>query len=211
MGQISCSANLILPFPLELSRMTERPLTALLSEKTLADHRRVESIVMPILEGGPEGWRRYFQQMFGVHSAIEPVLWSNPWCEELDGAERRAMKSAWLRRDLLRLELDEDEVDALPRMALEARPWSEAACWGMAWVLEGSSLGNRVLSSMAPPEFQESEFLRGYGESTSQSWQSFKAALDQAGREGLDADEVTGSAVALFQRIGAWLDEGPTV
>ena len=124
--------------------------------------------------------------------------------------QRRAAKAGWLRRDLLRLQMDEDAVDALPRLPVDLHPWSDAACWGMAWVLEGSSLGNRVLSTLAPPEYRESEFLRGYGDQTSHSWQCFKAALDQAGRNGLDADEVTHSAAALFQRIGAWLDESTT-
>lgn len=183
-------------------------LTALLSEKTSAEHRRVESILMPIFERGSEGWRWYFQHMYGVYDAIEPQLWSRPWCERLGDAPRRATKSAWLRRDLLRVQMDEASVQSLPRLAVNGHGWSDASCWGMAWVLEGSSLGNRVLLSMAPPAYRESEFLRGYGQETAHSWQSFKAALDQAGREGLNEGEVVHSAVVLFQKIGAWLNEG---
>jgi heme oxygenase len=181
--------------------MNERTITAFLSEQTSTEHRRLEEALMPILEGGPEGWRWYFERMFGVHAAIEPLLWLGAWCEELD-AERRATKRDWLRRDLLRMESD---VNGLPRMAVHDHPWSDAERWGMAWVLEGSSLGNRSLSSMAPSEYRESEFLRGYGEQTAESWRTFKAALDRAGAEGLPADEVAGSAVALFRRIGDWL------
>ena len=184
--------------------MKNRAVTALLSEKTSSDHRRVEDALRPILERGGQAWRWYFARMFGVHAAIEPLLWSGPWCGELD-VERRSTKSAWLRRDLLRMGMDETAVDVLPRMPLDQQAWSDAARWGMAWVLEGSSLGNRVLASMAPTAYRQSQFLRGYGEKTAESWQSFRNALDRVGQERLDADQVADSAIALFRRLGDWL------
>ena len=81
---------------------------------------------------------------------------------------------------------------------------------GALYVLEGSTLGSRFIlrdleTRIGAQIAGATRFLGGRGEAVRPMWQSFKAALDNFGREKPDlrADVVTG-AERVFRAILVW-------
>lgn len=120
----------------------------------------------------------YLGGLFAFYDAIEPVL-----TQRLDGvvgdaAERFAKRHA-ITRDLAWLDarvLERPSL-AVPRMA------SVASALGVAYVLEGKTLGARFLlaearDALALDVGRGATFLSGYGARTGPMWNGYRATLE---------------------------------
>ena len=118
-------------------------------------------------------------------------------------------KSRLIIDDLLATGLTEAEVDALPVYRFEFSSVAEAM--GIMYVLEGSTLGGKVLYRHIhemlgfTPENGASYFW-GYGAQTGNLWKSFISSLTHFVEENTGEDEVIGSAKKTFTIIDNWLD-----
>lgn len=185
------------------------PIHERLRTETQAAHQRLEDCVQierkvasrPAYTGLLEGFR-------GFYAPLERALlacrgWSD-W--GLNVEERR--KTPWLDADLAALGLSEAEVSHLPRCGhLPAVP-SLARAFGVAYVLEGATLGGRHITAMlAKSGIPESarHFFASYGSAVGERWQQFMAALGAFAERSGEGEEIVAGARETFASLEAWL------
>jgi heme oxygenase len=115
-----------------------------------------------------------------------------------------------VRRDLLRL-------GARPAPTPPAAPvyTGFAEALGALYVVEGATLGGRMILSKLSPQLREvigeaTAFLAGYGAETGGLWNDLKAALDRYGAEHPDErPRVVAGARRMFERFHAVMSGSP--
>ncbi|MXV16921.1 biliverdin-producing heme oxygenase [Hufsiella ginkgonis] len=82
---------------------------------------------------------------------------------------------------------------------------------GALYVLEGSTLGGRVIAKMIGERLglkgkRGLTFFEGYGDKTWKNWEAFKRALDILPRNPVETDRVIASANETFSKFNTWVD-----
>lgn len=177
-----------------------------LRDATRDAHERLEGR-LDILERmkTPEGRHHLVRGFHGLHSGAEAVL--APWLSGLDGldfAERRRVGR--LADDLKVL-----GISAGPPCPVVA-PTSASEALGMLYVLEGSSLGAKVIRKQAALRGQDMtglSFLDPYGERTGERWRGFLAVLSREAPADDEAavEAVVRGGVSGFGYAESWLCE----
>ena len=180
----------------------------LLRDRTRAAHDRAED-ALPLLDPSLDAarYRAILAAFWGFHAAVEPRLAA---VAELRGLGLEPLE----RRKLPRLEHDLRTLGADPaRLPLaDAVPRVEgaAAALGCMYVLEGATLGGRVISrhlaALGIGPDTGGAFFAGYGDETGEMWKSFSAAIgayaeahpESTGRMAEAADET-------FTLLERWL------
>ena len=193
-----------LPLPLA------RDVLSSLRQHTRELHAEVERAV-PILapHSGACEYRWYLAKLLGFHRTREPQLEREPRLAALDLPARR--KVTYLERDLLALGFSPEQLATLPCSASTALT-SEAGAYGVMYVLEGATLGGRVVYRSLherDPELMAcaSAYLRCYGEHTRARWNEFVAALIAAPRDELESAVVVAAARDTFAALLRWLTD----
>ena len=101
-------------------------------------------------------------------------------------------------------------MSALPRCPPLSTPLDPAAAFGCAYVLEGSTLGGRVLLPLVADTLHltadhGATFLASYGAEVPAMWQSFSAALDGWCCSLERQSRAVQAAVATFDALADWL------
>lgn len=151
-----------------------------------------------------EGRRALVRGFHGLHAGAEAVL--APWLDGIEGLDFVH------RRRTARLAEDLAELNAGPPLAPcpVAAPRSTAEALGLLYVLEGSSLGARVIRKQAAAQGQDMtglSFLDPYGPQVGEKWKSFLAVLARecpADDDQAKVDVVRGGA-AGFGYAESWL------
>ncbi|HEX8672578.1 MAG TPA: biliverdin-producing heme oxygenase [Longimicrobium sp.] len=162
-----------------MEAVTRPAILDLLRDRTRAAHDRAEE-ALPLLDPSLDAarYRAILAGFWGFHAALEPRLAA---VAELRGLGLDPTE----RRKLPRLEHDLRTLGADPaRLSLaDAVPEVEgvAAALGCMYVLEGATLGGRVISRHLAargigPE-SGGAFFAGYGDETGEMWKSFSAAI----------------------------------
>jgi heme oxygenase len=166
---------------LQTARIPETPkLHAQLRDATRALHDRVEEAVgLPASVGDVEDYRRVLARFWGFHEPLETALAEVAW-GGFDFERRR--RAAWAAADLQALGLSTEAIARLPRRPA-TRPSSVEEAWGVLYVLEGSTLGGRVirraLQPVIGPELARAcRFFDGRGAEGGALWRAFLAALE---------------------------------
>jgi heme oxygenase (biliverdin-IX-beta and delta-forming) len=120
-------------------------------------------------------------------------------------------KASWLREDLAALGAPAHDIDSWERCNQLPETESLGAAIGCLYVLEGSTLGGRVISKrfgetlgIAPGS--GGRFFNGYGAETGERWRAFgqwTRAMEE--REGFLEPEATRAAKETFACFGRWL------
>ncbi|HBO7423949.1 MULTISPECIES: biliverdin-producing heme oxygenase [Pseudomonas aeruginosa group] len=123
------------------------------------------------------------------------------------GAEARLVKSAWLESDLLAGGLSHAEVQALPRCADLPVATRAAQVFGVAYVMEGATLGGAYLYKRLAPRLPglPLQWLQGYGQATGPRWQDF---LEQLARQVVSPESIglaQDAARATFVSFRRWV------
>jgi heme oxygenase (biliverdin-IX-beta and delta-forming) len=177
----------------------------LLRTATRPAHDRIETMLAltePSLDGAR--YRAVLARFLGFWLGWEPRV-AAALDDPLFFAPRR--RAHLLRRDLDALGLPEDEIAALPRCALPALAGPQAAL-GALYVMEGSTLGGRVLVRHVARRLGVAEgmpgalYFSGYGDATGAMWRDFCVRL-RAAPAG-SAPEITAAALATFDLLAAW-------
>lgn len=201
------------------SLVTKRPIsfardTAQLDLKaaTRGAHLRLESrIDIAARIADPVAYRTLLAGLWGFHAGLEPQLAVFDWAAAgIDLAPR--LRQGDLEADLDRLGIDAAARAELPRIAETALPrlGSHAAAFGCLYVLEGSTLGGRVISRMIAASLgygrtSGAGYYAGYGERTGVMWQTFVAALNAALLAADHRAAAQTAALATFDMLGDWL------
>lgn len=151
-----------------------------LKDQTADLHEEIERYVR-ILDGDAtlDDYRRYLATMAGFHVPLEAAFAGNRDLAALgfDAASRR--KSHLLARDLSALGAPAWALcSALPEAT------SVAHAIGIAYVIEGSTLGGRYVLSRLPPAIETvrataTAFLAGYGDATGDRWRAFGEVVER--------------------------------
>lgn len=161
---------------------------------------------MPSLDelATPGGYAAALRALHGFHLAWEPAIWAAPGVMQAGlGADRR--KLPLLERDLRALNLRPLPLRA-PRPALAGA----AEALGALYVLEGATLGGRVIHRrIAGPLGITPEhggaYYHGYGEGTGPAWKAFGQALERWAEQTGQGARVVAGGVACFAALEAWL------
>lgn len=181
-------------------------IAARLKQETAREHAAIEA-VSGILHQGltREEYERYLERWFGFLAPLEAELcqrevWSVLGLSAVERAKRVA-----LERDLEELGAT---LSALPVCAPPDLPGLPEAV-GSAYVLEGSTLGGRVLSrhvQLCLGDGAPRRFLDIYGPDIGSRWQAFRGALaDYAGARDTQ-DRVIAGAKTTFVAFTRWLE-----
>ncbi|MEO6685436.1 MAG: biliverdin-producing heme oxygenase [Dyadobacter sp.] len=153
-------------------------------------------------------YQRYIAKMYGVSKACENDIFPIISTVLPDVAER--YKSQMILNDLLKTGFSKDREVILPVYKFNIS--SEAEALGAMYVLEGSTLGGKVLYKhisqvLGLTEQTGASYFYGYGQQTGLLWKSFITTLTNYAVEENCEQEVISSAVATFNVIGHWLNE----
>ncbi len=183
--------------------MTDGPLHLLLRQATAPAHVALEHE----LDWAPrvatrEGYRSLLARLYGFHRSWEPAIGAALSDGAFFDARRRV---AALARDLAFLGLPPERIDGLPTAPAPALP-GPAAAMGALYVLEGSTLGGKVIGRhvAATHGFAEDglAYYTAHGPRTGAMWGAFRSRLDTYGGE---AGTVVAAANGTFDAMRRWL------
>ncbi len=188
------------------STLRARPaILDLLREQTRAAHERAEA-TLPLLDPALSRarYRQILAAFWGFHAALEPRLRAVEGLG-LDVEARR--KLPLLESDLRALGGD---AAHLPVAHDVPRVDGVAEALGVMYVLEGATLGGRVISRHLASRGIGPEtggaFFAGYGEATGEMWKAFAAAIGAyAEAHPESADRMVRAADETFTLLERWL------
>ncbi len=152
-------------------------------------------------------YAQYLTKMFGFHAPLELAFARHGGLEAAGfGALQRA-KRGWLAHDLavLGVQTSPPLCPALPSLGDVLR------AIGVAYVIEGSTLGGRFILSRMKPRFahlmgRATRFLEGYREETGVRWRQFASIAERILYDDTAIEAACAGARDTFQRLTEWLD-----
>ncbi len=175
---------------------------------TAPAHRKAEAAVaLATPFASRRAYADYLARLYGFYAEVEPILF-----ERLSGvlpdANERA-KLPLLTQDLRVLDASA-VVTAAPRCRSLPRLTCAASAMGVAYVLEGKTLGSRFLLEDARRLLGldagcGASFFAGYGPRTGAMWRAYRDALEVfVGRRGCRATVLLG-AQSTFASFTTWV------
>ncbi|HET9623835.1 MAG TPA: biliverdin-producing heme oxygenase [Kofleriaceae bacterium] len=188
-----------------------------LKEGTRALHHDAERYVR-ILDADATlaDYARYLAAMRGFHAPLEDIFAHDPALAAAGFAASERRKTAFLTADLKTIASLLANPAHLPcasaTLCCPDLPASTsfARRLGIAYVIEGSTLGGKFILAHLPPAIaavrgRATRFLEGYGAATAARWRSFCALVEHAVRDPVCEAEVIAAACDTFARLIAWL------
>jgi heme oxygenase len=177
---------------------------------TWASHQRLEKrLDIKARFSDLRAYRSHLQQMWGFCAGLEQNLGPDCFDQALADYESRR-KLPLLSQDLMALGVAVEEFASLARCHRLPFCADPAAAFGCAYVLEGATLGGRMLLPLAQerlgvtPE-RGATFLASYGERVTPMWREFGAALDAWCASPPRQARAAAAAVATFDALDEWL------
>lgn len=191
---------------------TQWDLTQRLREETMDLHHSLEnhpqfsnllsnSYTIPM-------FRKHLARMHGFYMTAEKHLAEFSDVKTLD-LSKRLVKADRIKRDLQNLGLTREEIDELPQWE-RGRFGSLDEAWGHVYVIEGSTLGGRMIAKKLSQTLGIDvdtglSFHQTYGDGSGFMWRQFKQATVLGEDEGwLDSDAVVASARTAFASMAEW-------
>lgn len=203
--------------------MTPENLMAELRDATRDAHQRLENLpfaqALSDKELPLESYVGYLRAMAVVHSTLEhelPVESDNRIAAVWDDAMR---KLPALQRDLdhfapqaIRdIPAAHTAAESVAHLLLKRSTASPLSMLGYLYVLEGSTLGARVLAPWARQTFDLSgdsglAYLQSYGDAVEEHWHRFRASMDRLELSKPDRSSIVEAALEAFEHIGRLLE-----
>ena len=174
-------------------------------------HERLESrLRRELLSETAVSYVDVLSRLLGVYAPLESRLESqlqHHW-PALDLVARR--KVPLLRADLADLGLTRQMIAAVPQCAYVPAPVSSAEALGCLYVLEGATLGGKViLRAVAASALRDGRrggaFFGAYGSLVGQRWREFTAVVADATAAGADPAVIVSGARETFAAMEEWL------
>lgn len=181
------------------------PLSAMVKDSTKTLHEEVEQLLLPRLMEirDRDDYAVVLKMFYGFFYPLEtklPLYISET--DLLDFSERRKTSSV-----LLDLQAIDHSIEHLSLCSSLPQIQSKAQAFGVLYVLEGSTLGGKMIAKMlrknnasAVPD-DALHFFSGYGEDTGNKWKTFLQALNNQAQP---ADVIT-AANETFLHLKHWM------
>lgn len=198
-----------MPATTELEQPTQSPLAAL-RLATQAQHAALDqALPLQHADFGRTEYLNYIARVSGWLKPLEATLWSSPW-PALADAPQRAGKLAWIEADLLEGGWIRAQVDAIPVCPYVPQASDEARRFGIAYVIEGSTLGSSFLFRRLQPRLAPLplHWLLGYGAATGPLWKSFTRRLEEQLAEAAQVEAASAAACEAFESFNRWVVRG---
>ncbi|HWO21551.1 MAG TPA: biliverdin-producing heme oxygenase [Kofleriaceae bacterium] len=180
-----------------------------LKSETAALHARAEQYVRILdADATAADYHRYLVAMHGYHAPLERGLAAHEGLAAAGFEAPLRQKRALLEQDLAQLSAGRGQcAHDCPRLPALG---SLARATGVAYVLEGSTLGGRYVLAKLPPALaalrgRATAFLEGYGDATGARWRAFGDVVARAIGSPADEDEAAEGACEAFARLIDWL------
>jgi heme oxygenase len=179
-----------------------------LRQATEIQHRRVEQdldLLRPAFTR--HDYAALLRRFYGFHQSWEPVVASRLE-PELPGFFAPRRKLQYLEADLRYLGCETEDLLRI-RACPELPPLdSLGSVLGSLYVIEGSSLGGRILTRhfaghLGVGPDAGCRFFSGYGERTGLMWSAFGELA--ASRPPAENDDMLNGAISTFELLGEWL------
>ena len=176
--------------------------------ETAAEHAAIEGatgVMDPELS--LEAYRAYLERTLGFYQVVESQLRQLGVWEALSLPAQEREKLPLLAEDIVLL----GNIEPASIRSCNAPPVfaSTAEAIGGAYVLEGSTLGGRVISRHVQALFGADvprAFLECYGAETGEKWQAFRAALTRFACSRELEDQMIAGARETFGAFTRWLE-----
>jgi heme oxygenase (biliverdin-IX-beta and delta-forming) len=153
-------------------------------------------------------------RLYGFYEPFEAELdravtrWELP----IDVDARR--KVPLIACDLAALGRPRSFVAGLPRCVGPPRPTSPAIALGCLYVIEGATLGGRIIARHVERRFgfgprDGASFFHGYGDDTGPRWQAFCSLIATASCSTSAEDAILAGAIETFIAYDRWLGAAP--
>ncbi|TDE12857.1 biliverdin-producing heme oxygenase [Dyadobacter psychrotolerans] len=197
---------------LTVSKQNQDVFLSNLRQETADSHRQLEEneFSKAILDPAVtlNGYQTYIAKLYGVTFACETEIY--PILEPVltDLAQRK--KSQLIIRDLFNTGISPEITDKLPGYHFRANGIAEAL--GVMYVLEGSTLGGKILykhinNTLGLDASHGASYFWGYGTETGLLWKTFISSLAAFAVQKSCEKEIISSAVQTFTAINNWLDQ----
>lgn len=155
-----------------------------------------------------ETYARYLTKMFGFHAPLELAFARHAGLEAAGFAAAQRAKRGWIAHDLAAL-----GVESSPPLCAQLPDLGDVLrATGVAYVIEGSTLGGRFILTKMRPRFghlmgRATRFLEGYRDDTGTRWKQFAALAERILYDDAAIDRAVLGARDTFVRLTSWLDE----
>jgi heme oxygenase len=176
-----------------------------LKSGTAALHIETEELLLPKFSGirSYEDYASVLRMFYGFFHPLQQICASFLSADDLPDIDQRR-HAGFILKDLAALGVQETPplCDMLPVIN------SKAAAFGALYVMEGSTLGGRMISKMLKkhPAISLTDnhlhFFNGYGEDTGPMWTSFKDALNRQ----TEKEQILDSANLTFLGLKNWIN-----
>lgn len=195
--------------------MTAAPMMPELRAATWEWHQRLEKrLDVKRRFADRDAYRGHLLGMWGFCAGLEARWGPEPFGAALpDYASRR--KTPLLARDLAALGADPSRPPQPPVCAALPACADVAASFGCLYVLEGASLGGRMLLPLAQQTLgltamHGAAFLASYGASVDSMWRTFGDAVNAWCQDPQRRSSAARGAMDAFRSLEQWLCDTPT-
>lgn len=183
-----------------------------LRQETAASHQQLEenrlskAILNPSVS--LSDYQAYLSALYAVTIACEDQVF--PAISTIVPDLQERYKSGKIIEDLSFTGMSDVQIDALPVCQFEFSSPAEAL--GIIYVIEGSTLGGRILykhihETLGFDPERGAAYFWGYGTQTGILWKSFISAFSQFAVENDNGSQIIDSAVKTFIIIDNWLSK----
>ncbi|MEO6284473.1 MAG: biliverdin-producing heme oxygenase [Dyadobacter sp.] len=181
-----------------------------LRQETAASHQHLEdntlskALLSPTL--ALPDYQAYLTALYAVTITCEDQVF--PPISHIVPDLQDRYKSGKIIEDLSFTGLSDVQIDALPVYQFEFSSPAEAL--GIMYVLEGSTLGGRILykhvhETLGLSSERGAAYFWGYGSQTGMLWKSFISAFSEFAIENDASGQIIESAIKTFLMIDNWL------
>lgn len=178
-----------------------------LRKRTYPAHEESEKRMLVALEGikNKEDYIRLLNLLYGFYAPMETRIRKYLTKDLFPDIDKRC-RSEYLLWDILESGIPPPRPDFCTELPVIS---SFAGALGALYVLEGSTMGGRIISTMLSSLLGASNtltFFNGYGEETGTMWKSFKDYLNRSVSDD-QWSELTNSATHTFVSFKNWIDK----
>jgi heme oxygenase len=183
-----------------------------LRQRTRAFHEALECKLHVLMsdEISLDQYKTVQKKFYGFYKPVEERLgavggWDDPALQL-----QKRLKLPLLAGDLAFLAMDSGAIAGLPNCECLPRLGNVAEVLGCLYVLEGSTLGGRIITGhlkkvLSLDENRGCSFFNGYGDDTLRMWSLFLGILACHCEEHGDGEIVIDSACRTFSSLDQWL------
>jgi heme oxygenase (biliverdin-IX-beta and delta-forming) len=177
-----------------------------LREATADSHQQLEEKLFPFIKtiNSHKEYGKLLNAFYGYIFPVQERIAAHIDHNIVPDMDQRR-NAALITGDLLTISIKPDHQFAVDLPAID----DHASAIGALYVLEGSTLGGKIISKTISERLGKTEgfsFFRGYGAETGPRWKKFTQYLEHD-QHIPDAEIIANSAVKTFTLFGTWFDK----